>query len=168
MTALGLALSHPRRILSIAVSDARAEIPEEHVKLWEERVSIARKKGLMALAQETLQRWFTQEAHTLGIPEVEKAREMIKGTSIEGYAGAVAAISKLAFLPRLREITCPVLFLVGDQDPGTPPAAVKLMHEAVPGSKYVLIERASHLSNMEQPDVFNAALRIFLSETEFL
>ena len=44
----------------------------------------------------------------------------------------------------------------------TPPAASEEMHRAIAGSELVRIPRAGHLSNLEQPDAFNAALARFL------
>jgi 3-oxoadipate enol-lactonase len=110
----------------------------------------------------TLQRWFTQEAFAAGLPEIERARAMILSTSVEGYAGCAAAISKLDYLPRLGQITTPALFVVGSEDPGTPPAAARMMHQAVKGSHLVEIEGAAHLSNLERPAAFNAAISEFL------
>jgi 3-oxoadipate enol-lactonase len=56
-----------------------------------------------------------------------------------------------------------VQIIVGEQDAGTPVAMSEAMHRAIPGSELVVIPNASHLSNLEQPDAFNAALTRFLS-----
>jgi 3-oxoadipate enol-lactonase len=45
----------------------------------------------------------------------------------------------------------------------TPPAASEEMHRAIAGSEIVRIPEAGHLSNLEQPERFNAALAAFLS-----
>ena len=64
--------------------------------------------------------------------------------------------------PVLSSIHCPALVVVGDQDTLTPPALSEQMHKAIAGSEYVVVPRAGHLSNLEQPDAFNAALARFL------
>jgi len=54
--------------------------------------------------------------------------------------------------------------IVGDKDVGTPVAMSRAIHDAIPGSKLVIIPSASHLSNLEQPELFNKALLSFLSK----
>ncbi len=80
----------------------------------------------------------------------------------DGYIGCGRAIQNLYYLPRLGAIDLPTLFVAGAQDMGTPPEAMKAMHEAVPGSQYTLIDPAGHLSNIENPDAFMAAVGGFL------
>ena len=64
--------------------------------------------------------------------------------------------------PLLSSIHVPTLVVVGDEDAVTPPPASEDMHRAIPGSELVRIPRAGHLSNLEQPELFNAALAAFL------
>ena len=45
----------------------------------------------------------------------------------------------------------------------TPPQASEDMHRAIAGSELVRIPQAGHLSNLEQPELFNAALAAFLT-----
>ena len=54
---------------------------------------------------------------------------------------------------------------VGEQDTGTPVAAAEFMHEAIAGSKLVVLPSAAHLSNIEQASKFNEALAAFLAES---
>lgn len=162
MTALGLALGHPERLLSIAVCNARADKTDPRRDTWAERAAAARELGMKGVLEPSLKRWFTQKAFAAGLPEIDRARAMILSTPVEGYAGCAAAISKLDYLPRLGEIRTPALFVVGSEDPGTPPAAARMMHQAVKGSRLVEIGGAAHLSNLEQPAVFNAAISEFI------
>jgi len=57
----------------------------------------------------------------------------------------------------------PTLIVVGKEDPITPVADSQKMHERIAGSQLVVIENASHVSNIEQPEQFNRALKDFLS-----
>ena len=63
---------------------------------------------------------------------------------------------------RLKEIHTPILIIVGEDDPGTPVAMSKEIHENAPGSKLVVLPKAAHLSNIEQSAAFNRALDEFL------
>jgi pimeloyl-ACP methyl ester carboxylesterase len=60
----------------------------------------------------------------------------------------------------------PALVIVGDQDAGTPPAMAQAIHENLPGSELAIIPSASHLSNIEQPAAFDAALTKFYDRIE--
>ena len=69
----------------------------------------------------------------------------------------------LDFERRLGELTLPVLFLVGSEDAACPPEAARAMHALVPGSACVIVDPASHISNLENPAQFNAALEAHLA-----
>ncbi len=56
----------------------------------------------------------------------------------------------------------PTIAIVGEDDPGTPVAAHKVIHERIAGSRLEIIPKAAHLANMEQPEAFNKALTGFL------
>jgi pimeloyl-ACP methyl ester carboxylesterase len=64
--------------------------------------------------------------------------------------------------PLLSGIRLPTLIVVGEDDKATPPESARQMHAAIPGSRFVLIPEAGHVSNLEQPEPFNAALASFL------
>ena len=61
-------------------------------------------------------------------------------------------------------ISVPTLLLYGSHDRLTPPEVGGALRERIPGSEFVEIENAGHLSNMEQPEAFNAALLAFLGK----
>ena len=63
---------------------------------------------------------------------------------------------------RLSEIKLPTLVVCGEEDQLTPVKYSKYLHEAVAGSRLVLIPRAGHMVMSEQPDPFNRALLSFL------
>jgi 3-oxoadipate enol-lactonase len=85
----------------------------------------------------------------------------IAGTPANGYCGCAHALSTLNATPRLAEIKVPTLVIVGAQDGGTPPAMARIIHEGIAGSELVEIPDAAHLSNMEQPQMFLAAVENF-------
>jgi len=91
-------------------------------------------------------------------------RNQFLATSVEGFIGCAEAIRKLNYLDRLAEIKIPTLILVGEDDPGTPVAASKAMHERIPNSRLVVLQSARHLSSVEQSEAFNATLIKFLKD----
>jgi pimeloyl-ACP methyl ester carboxylesterase len=56
----------------------------------------------------------------------------------------------------------PTLVLVGSDDGLTPPAAAEKLAAAIRGARLEQIPGAGHLSNLEQPERFNTAVRGFL------
>lgn len=66
---------------------------------------------------------------------------------------------------RLKEIKTPTLFICGRYDEATP-AATDYYHRNMPGSRFVVIEDASHLSWSEQPAAFNRVVGDFLKHSE--
>lgn len=64
---------------------------------------------------------------------------------------------------KLHEIKVPVLIMVGEEDEITPPEVALSMHEKIKGSKLHIIEKAGHLSNIENSDEFNEHLIEFVS-----
>jgi pimeloyl-ACP methyl ester carboxylesterase len=64
--------------------------------------------------------------------------------------------------PRITRFAGPLLAVVGREDVLTPPAKARAIAELVPGAELVEIADAGHLSNVERPEAFNAALGRFL------
>ena len=80
--------------------------------------------------------------------------------------GAAAAQRGMAarrnYSDDLPGINVPALIVVGRQDPIRPVADAEFMHRGLPGSRLEIIEDAAHMTNLEQPEIFNRALINFL------
>jgi len=164
MVGQSIALNHSDRLLSLALCDTAAIVPEEAQTLWQERIEAVRAQGMQALVESTLERWFTPGYRSGDHPEVELIRRVFLATPVAGFVGCSEAIRKLAYLDRLSEITTPTLIVVGEDDPGTPVAASEAMHKRIPDSRLVVLPSAAHLSNIEQARAFNQTLMDFLLE----
>ena len=114
------------------------------------------------LVQATLERWFTEPFRKSQPAPVAAVGKLIAATSVAGYVGCCHAIPKINLTTRLKEIKAPMLVLCGDQDPGTPPAMAREIHDNAPGSKLVMIPQAAHLANLENPAAFTKAMQDFL------
>jgi len=156
------ALKYPGVFRSLALADTTSRYPAEAAPLWAERIKTAESKGMEPLAQPTLERWFTEPFRKNNAALVDGIRKLIVSTPVAGFTGCCAAIPKINVTARLKEIKCPILVIVGADDPGTPPAMAKEIHDNAPGSKLVVLPQAAHLANLEQPEGFTRALRDFL------
>jgi 3-oxoadipate enol-lactonase len=156
------ALKYPGVFKSMVLADTTARRPPNADQMWGERVKIAQEQGMQALVESTLGRWFTQPFRESRKDVMERIGGHIRSTPVAGFAGCCQAISKIDVLDRLREIRCPALVIVGDQDHGTPPEMARAIQQNLPGSKLVVIPSAAHLSNVEQPKAFDDAIVSFL------
>ena len=112
-----LALNHPDRLRSLALCDTASVVPSEAQPVWQERLDQVRKKGMEALLEETLERWFTPAFLRQAPPMVKLIREQILATPVAGYMGCAEAIRRLNYLDRISGIKTPTLIIVGEDDP---------------------------------------------------
>ncbi|HTQ78021.1 MAG TPA: 3-oxoadipate enol-lactonase, partial [Burkholderiales bacterium] len=157
------ALKYPGIFKTLALADTTSRYPAEAWPVWQERIKTAETKGMAPLAQPTLERWFTEPFRKSSPAVVEGVRKLILATPVAGYVGCCHAIPKINLTARLKEIKCPILVIVGEQDPGTPVAMAREIHDNAPGSKLAILPQAAHLANLEQPEAFDRALGEFLS-----
>ncbi len=156
------ALEHPGIFKTMTLADTTSRYPPDAAPMWQARIKTATEGGMEPITQPTLERWFTAPFRASGNKVVSDIAQAIRSTPVAGFVGCCHAIPKIDVTSRLREIKAPTLVIVGDQDPGTPPAMAREIHDNLPGSELVVIPSAAHLSNLEQPEAFNAALERFL------
>jgi 3-oxoadipate enol-lactonase len=159
-----LALQSPHLLQSLVLCDTMSRVPPEAKSMWEERIHIASTRGLEPHVEPTIARWFTAPFREARPDVIDRVRAMIRSTPPQGYVGCCHAIAGLNLTDRLPEIDVPTLIVVGEEDPGTPVAASRLMQERIRGSELVILKAASHLSNLEQPEAFNQAVLHFLAK----
>jgi 3-oxoadipate enol-lactonase len=160
-TALALAQLHADRLDKIVVCDSPCQSTPATAQQWEERIAVAEKEGMQALVEPTVARWFPPELIEAKAPHIDKVRQMIRATPVAGFVGCAAALANHNYAAKVGTVKRPVLFLVGEKD-GVTPAAMAKLHEALPGSRYVELPGAGHISNLDQPAAFNRAVAQFL------
>lgn len=162
MIGQAFALKYPGVFGSMVLADTTSRRPPDAAKMWAERITTAREKGMDALVEPTLGRWFTDPYRKARTDVMQRIGNAIRKTPVPGFIGCCHAISKVDYLDRLKEIRIPALIMVGEHDQGTPPEAARAIHQNLPGSELKIIASAAHLSNVEQAQVFNDALAGFL------
>lgn len=151
------------RCKAVVACDGQWRSAAGSAAVWEERFVVAREQGMAGLAEPTARRWFQPEFFVRKPAMVEKIKEMVAGTSIEGYFGCAKALQDYDFSADYPGITVPVQFVVGAQD-GDLPSVMKEMHMATPGSRYAVIDHCGHLPNIEQPEEFFAVMDTFIRQ----
>jgi 3-oxoadipate enol-lactonase len=157
------ALKYPGIFRSMTLCDTTSRYPAEAAPMWAERIRVAEAKGMEAMVQPTLERWFTESFRKNHPDKVKPVAALIAKTPLAGYAGCCAAIPKINVTSRLKELQVPTHVICGNDDPATPPAMAREIQQNIPGARLTLIPQAAHLANIEQPEAFNRALADFLS-----
>jgi 3-oxoadipate enol-lactonase len=117
-----------------------------------------------ALADATLERWFTEpfRADPANAATLARVRAMVAGTPPEGYAGCCAAIRDMDQRDAIGAIDAETLVLTGREDPATPPEAAEAIAGRIASADLHVIDGCAHISNIERPDAFHAAVVPFL------
>lgn len=157
MSGFGLGLQHADRLRSLCLCDARADAPADFAALWDGRIATARAQGCEALAVPTTERWFGKDFLAAHPALAQKFQTTAAGTQTEGFVACAQAIQGLNYLPELSRIHTPCTLLVGAKDLPLP-QAMREIQTRIAGSVLEVIPDAGHLPNVDQPELFNAAL----------
>lgn len=160
MVAQGLAVKRLDQVRAMVLSNTAAKIGT--AQIWQDRIDAARAGGLEALADGTMERWFTKPFRTT--PEFQLWRTLFTRQPLEGWAGCAAAISGTDFITPTSGLTLPTLAIAASDDGSTPADLVRETADLIRGSKFHLIRRAGHLACVERPDDYAEALTTFLTE----
>jgi 3-oxoadipate enol-lactonase / 4-carboxymuconolactone decarboxylase len=144
--------------LVLANTSPRFGTPEN----WNSRIQAVREGGMAAIVDMAMQRCFSPEFFAEPNPWASSIRSVIFGTNPSGYIGCCAALRDFDFGGRLSQIKTPALVIVGEKDVSTPLAGNgEEFVRSIAGSQLVHLP-AAHLSNLEAPKSFLAALFSFL------
>ncbi len=163
--AMHVALRHPHRVQRLVLADTSAAFggdgtdPEEWKRLRLDALDNGQTPADIARAVLT----------SVGGPGLtgdllETAIASMSRITSEGLRTAVECLPSHDVRSRLGDIVVPTLVIVGENDTETPLAYSQEIAAAIPNAHLVLLEAAGHLSPIEQPDAFNAALHNFLQE----
>jgi 3-oxoadipate enol-lactonase len=97
-----------------------------------------------------------------GSDVVQELVDSLSALHPTSYLKTIEAMTLYEPMARLEQVSVPVQLIVGADDRLTPPAVSRGMAAALPNAELLVLERAGHLSNIERPAAFNAALRAFL------
>jgi 3-oxoadipate enol-lactonase len=164
LIAMAFALAHPGRVRSLVLCDTTACYGAGVTPMWDERIRVAQTQGMTdALIERTLAIWFTPAFRERRADVVDRVRAMLRATDPRGYAAAIRAIGYVDLRERLAALRAPTLVVVGERDPGTPPAMARDIHARIAGSTLAVLPGAMHCAPIEAADEFNHLLVGFLS-----
>ena len=155
---------YPERVATLALVDTSSGfggVPE------------AVRQDFLARRLEPLEKGLTPADIAPGVVEVlvaksaspavrERLRASLTALRTEPYKQALHAIVTTDFRSVLPRIVVPTVVIVGEEDVVTPPSASEFLVKNIAGATLVKIPGAGHLTNIEKPEAFNAALSEFL------
>ena len=160
--ALRLAARHPQRLRGLVLADSRATADDAAGKQNRDRaIQTVRRQGVQALVEEMLPKLLRPSAS-------QQVKDEVRRLALEQSVPAVVA-AQAAMRDRpdstsvLGTLAVPSLVLVGSEDTLTPVESSQALARVLPNSRLEVIDGAGHLSNLEAPDAFTAALRGFLA-----
>lgn len=156
MVGLWLAVHAPARLTAAVLANTS---PHPGAEPMEARRQSVLAGGMAAVADAAMARYFSPRLLAEDPPVVATARRTLLAADPVGYAGCCAAIRDLDLTKSLNDIQVPVLVISGDLDVSLPwDGHGDLIAKAIAGATVVHLP-AAHLSNLEAPRSFTAAVR---------
>jgi 3-oxoadipate enol-lactonase len=156
MTGLWLAANAPERIERLVACCSAAHLPP--AEMWRDRAASVREDGMTAVAETSLERWFSPDLREHRPELVERFRADLLATPPEGYASCCEAIARHDVRDRLESIGAPTLVIAGEDDPATPPELGREIADGVPDGRLEVLPGARHLANVERAEEVNRLL----------
>jgi 3-oxoadipate enol-lactonase len=126
--------------------------------IYLQRAATVRREGLVEVAAGTMGRWFTADFRTREPGVVARYRAMVESVPPEGYAACAEAVAGFDSRSYLGRISAPTLVLLGAEDPVVPLDQAEALRDAIPDTTLEVVERASHLLNVERPEETGRAI----------
>jgi pimeloyl-ACP methyl ester carboxylesterase len=153
---------HPERLRCLVLADTyagwRGSLPEP---VWRERLETCLRDSTgppEALVAELLPGMFTDAVSQAVADELSAIMAEFHPVGFRLMSKSSAEMDTRNLLPG---IAVPTLVLWGANDRRSPMHIAEQLHGTIPAAELAVIPNAGHVSNMEQPDAFNAHVRRF-------
>jgi 3-oxoadipate enol-lactonase len=159
MVGMSLAMRAPDCLGKLILCNTAPKIGTPEI--WDARITAVRTGGMAAVVDGVLERWFTPNLRRSSPASIQKTREMLLRSPVEGYVACCSAVRDMDARESIAGIKVPTLIISGAQDPVTPPHDGRFMAEKIAGSVYKELP-AAHLSNIEAAGAFTMEVLQFL------
>ncbi len=162
--ALAFFRNYPHRVAALILTATRAtaDTPEAQENR-EKAVKKVTEEGVGAVIDEMLPKLLSPSTYSNQPILVQLVNDIMQNTSVNGMIGDLLGMkARPDSTPMLSEINKPTLLLHGMDDQIISLQDMESMREAIPNARFQVIPSAGHLLNLEQPDLFNQAVRNFI------
>ena len=156
---------HPSRVAAMVLADTKAGADGPEALAGRERMAaeVLAAGSSAQLVEAMVPTLLGSTTHATRPLVVGRVKALIDSASPPAVAWAQRAMAaRPDSFADLRTIDVPALVVVGAEDQISPPADAQAMVDALPNASLVQLVGAGHLSSMETPEEFNAALGEFL------
>ncbi len=154
----------PQKVKALILTATRAAPDSPEAK--EKRIQAVQQvqtSGLQPIIESMLPRLISEHTQHTNSSLIAELQNIMEATSIPAVVGDLKGMmSRPDSRPLLADIKIPALIIHGKDDALIPLQEAEEMHNAIHGSRFVIIENAAHLPNLEAPSQFNSHLRSFL------
>ena len=163
-----VAVRHPDRVAALVLVDTKLEADTPDARAA--RADLAAKVGRLGqgiLADAMIPRLLAGSAAARGLPHRAAVEETLRLTILEQPVASIqAALGALGSRPdmteAMRHVRVPTLLIAGAEDAITPPECLERAEEIMPCARLLIVPQAGHMTPLEAPAVFNAAVLEFL------
>jgi pimeloyl-ACP methyl ester carboxylesterase len=150
----------PERVAGLVLANTRATADSAEGRAGRDAMrELVEREGAAGIARAMLPKLIGATASREQPDLMEAVRQMIEANSTRAIAAAIDALkARPDSTPQLASIACPAIVIGGEHDAIVPPAESRVLAAAIPGATSVVLPRVGHLSNLEDPAGFNAAL----------
>ncbi|SEG37380.1 alpha/beta fold hydrolase [Algoriphagus boritolerans] len=163
--ALNAQARFPERFEAMILADTRCIYDSNEVK--DKRMEVIKKieaEGPNEFNEAFVKSVFHKDSLAEKKALVQELKDVVFGNSERIITEGLRALSgRSETCSSLANVEIPTLIICGKEDTVTPLDQSKTMHEAIEGSMLHIIEKAGHVSNLEQLEAFNSILKEFLS-----
>jgi 3-oxoadipate enol-lactonase len=155
----------PDRLRAMILADTRSAADTPAVRQARQAMlDVLDRRGAAGVADEMLPKLLGPTSRRTRADLESRVRALIEANSVEGLRRAIVRLrDRPDATPQLSQIEVPVLVIAGEEDAVTPVDDARALSTGLRDARLVILPEAGHLSNIENPDSFNAALRPWLA-----
>lgn len=155
---------YPADVAGIVLANTKAGPDSAEGKAGRDKsAGLAKEKGAAAIAEAMLPKMLSPKSYTNNPELVQRLKRMMESASVPGIVAALMAMrDRPDSTPTLAQIKRPALVLGGADDQLFPQSEFQNMASAIADARLEILPDAGHVSNLEQPDLFNRAVRQLL------
>jgi pimeloyl-ACP methyl ester carboxylesterase len=168
--ALQFALRYPARLRGLILADTRAAADSEEARAGRRKMAervLAESPGFVA--ETMIPKLFAPDTIFRSADLIAQYRELIVKTDPRTIAAASLAMgARPDVTGELEQIHVPTLCIAGSEDAISPPKEMLAWSAELTRGRFVEIPGAGHMSPVEQPDNFAAAVNAWAEESELV
>src|SRR5919199_3529762 len=160
---------YPGHVGGVILANTKAGADTAEGRAGRDRsAATARQNGAEAIADAMLPKMLAPATYQNNPELVQRVRRMITSSSVPGIVAALMAMrDRPDSTMDLAMIDKPALALTGADDQLIPPSEAETIARDLPGARLEVLPNAGHLSNLEQPELFNRAVRELLGTLNY-